>query len=124
MCRVHVSSCVLNDILMLYYLFMRFKVLKDKSDFSKKSNKFENKCKLNSVSKIGYRKLQRNKASTNTFICHQDYMKYNRMFQYDSLGIISGTYNVGKRSGNLVCSAAISVLFRSSSDRVKRLITI
>lgn len=32
--RVHVSSCVLNDILMLYYLFMRFKVLKDKSDFS------------------------------------------------------------------------------------------
>lgn len=36
-------------------------------------------------------------------------MKYNRMFQYDSLGILSGTYNVGKRSGNLVCSAAIDL---------------
>lgn len=46
----------------------------------------------------------------NTFICHQDYVKYNRMFQYDSLGIISGTYNVGKRSGNLVGSAAICVV--------------
>lgn len=32
--KVHVSSCVLIDIQMLYYLFMRFKVLKDKSDFS------------------------------------------------------------------------------------------
>lgn len=55
-------------------------------------------------------KLQRNRASMNTFICHQDYVKYNRMFQYDSLGIISGTYNVGKRSGNLVRSAAICVV--------------
>lgn len=57
MCRVYVLLCVLNDILMLYYFFMRFKVFKDKLDFSKKSNKFENKCKLNFVSKIGYRKL-------------------------------------------------------------------